>query len=79
VEKRRETAHIVISASRHGKLLVITLEDDIGTLAPDARAGIGLANLRERMAALYGGSASVELSPLAPAGVRATMTLPCAS
>ncbi|HEX8613127.1 MAG TPA: histidine kinase [Telluria sp.] len=79
VEKRRETAHIDIAASRRGRLLVVTLDDDIGALAPGAPAGIGLSNLRERMAALYGDGASVELSPLVPAGVRATMTVPCAS
>ncbi|NHZ35012.1 sensor histidine kinase [Massilia rubra] len=79
VEQRRETVRIVISASRHDKLLVVTLDDDIGTLAPGAPPGVGLSNLRERMAALYGDSASMQLSPLAPAGVRATMTVPCAS
>ena len=85
MEKRRGTAHIAISASRRGELLVVTLDDDIGSLAPavpgapGAPTGIGLSNLRERMAALYGDKASVELSPLLPAGVRATMTVPCAS
>ncbi|NHZ41413.1 sensor histidine kinase [Massilia aquatica] len=79
VEKRRGTVHIAISASRHNKLLVVTLDDDAGTLAPHAPPGVGLSNLRERMAALYGASASLVLAPLAPAGVRATMTVPCAS
>ncbi|MDQ1918941.1 sensor histidine kinase [Massilia pseudoviolaceinigra] len=79
VEKRRETAHIAISASRRDGMLVVTLDDDIGTLAPDAPPGVGLSNLRERMAALYGERASLALSPLAPAGVRVEMRVPCAS
>jgi two-component system LytT family sensor kinase len=79
VEQRRAAVRIAVAARRHGKLLVVTLDDDIGTLAPDAPPGIGLSNLRERLAALYGAAASVELSALAPAGVRATMSVPCAS
>lgn len=79
VEQRRGTAQIVISARRRDGLLVVTLDDDIGTLAPHAPAGIGLSNLRERMAALYGERAGVTLSPRDPAGVRATMSVPCAS
>lgn len=79
VEKRRETVHIAIAAGRRQGLLVVTLDDDIGTLAPHAPAGIGLSNLRERMAALYGATGGVELTALVPAGVRATMSVPCAS
>lgn len=79
VEKRRETTHIVVKASRCDGMLVVTLDDDIGTLAPDAPPGVGLSNLRERMAALYGERASLALSALAPGGVRAVMRVPCAS
>ncbi|MDM5179961.1 histidine kinase [Massilia sp. DJPM01] len=79
VEKRRGTTHIAIAASRHDGMLVVTLDDDTGTLAPDAPAGVGLSNLRERMAALYGERASLALSALAPGGVRALMRVPCAS
>ncbi|MYN17840.1 sensor histidine kinase, partial [Rugamonas sp. FT107W] len=41
--------------------------------------GIGVRNLRERLAALYGAGATFDLIQLAPAGVRAEMRLPCAS
>ena len=41
--------------------------------------GIGVRNVRERLAALYGESASLALVQLEPAGVRAEMRLPCAS
>ena len=48
-------------------------------LNPDAMPGIGLANLRQRLAALHGDRASLTLTPLSPAGLHAQITLPCAS
>ncbi|MYM72493.1 sensor histidine kinase, partial [Duganella sp. FT134W] len=41
--------------------------------------GIGVRNLRERLAALYGDRAAFDLIQLSPAGVRAEVRLPCAS
>jgi two-component system LytT family sensor kinase len=41
-------------------------------------SGIGLRNLRERLAVLHGGAASLRLEQLEPAGVRAEVRLPCA-
>jgi hypothetical protein len=40
--------------------------------------GIGVRNLRERLAALYGDRAAFDLIQLSPAGVRAEVRLPCA-
>jgi LytS/YehU family sensor histidine kinase len=62
---------------------VLRLEDDAGRLPADQAerppaGGIGTGNLRERLAALYGGAASFELTQLQPAGVRAEIRLPCA-
>jgi hypothetical protein len=37
-----------------------------------------LSNLRARLFALHGAAASLELTALAPAGVRAEMRVPCA-
>lgn len=51
---------------------------DAGAGAGDD-AGIGLRNLRARLQALHGEAASLTLTQLAPAGVRAEMRLPCAS
>jgi LytS/YehU family sensor histidine kinase len=53
-----------------------------GTLAPPSPAGsggIGLANLRARLAALHGDRAALSLAPRAGGGVRAELRLPCAS
>ena len=84
VEQRRQPTAIVISAYREDGLLVLRVEDDAGQLAiaRDGSAGvggIGVRNLRERLATGYGAGAKFNLVQLAPAGVRAEMRLPCAS
>jgi CheY-like chemotaxis protein len=51
VEQRRQPTRIAVSASNAGGVLLVRVDDDGGTLAPAPRAGgIGLANLRERLA-----------------------------
>jgi two-component system LytT family sensor kinase len=77
VEQRRGMTQIVVSAVCEGACLRLSMEDDTGALAPSTRAGIGLVNLRERLAMLHGDAASLTLEQLAPAGVRASMVLPC--
>lgn len=85
VEPRRQATAITISVSRDQGVMALRLEDDGGTLTsaaapgPTAGSGIGVRNLRERLAALYGAGASFDLIQLSPAGVRAEMRLPCAS
>lgn len=85
VEPRRQATAITISVSRDQGVMLLRLEDDGGTLTnaatpgPTSGSGIGVRNLRERLAALYGARASFDLIQLSPAGVRAEMRLPCAS
>jgi two-component system LytT family sensor kinase len=79
VEHTRQPTRIEVSAAREGDALVLRVEDDRGRLSAAGKPGIGLANLRERLAALYGERASLTLSQLAPAGVRAELRVPCAS
>jgi signal transduction histidine kinase len=79
VEKTRAPTRIAVSAGRDARGLVVRVEDDRGTLAPSQSPGIGLNNLRERLARLYGQQASLTLSQLAPAGVCAELRVPCAS
>ncbi len=78
VERRRQPVRIVVRAARDGAILTLSVQDDGGTLDLDAVPGIGLANLRARLDALYQGAASLELRQLEPLGVRADLTLPCA-
>ena len=83
VERRRHPTAIVISAQREDGLLVLRVEDDAGQLPASADAsgssGIGVRNLRQRLATGHGAGATFSLVQLAPAGVRAEMRLPCAS
>lgn len=51
------------------------LDNGVG-LAPQAPAGTGLSNLRERMQACFGPRARMELDESAPHGLRVTLTLP---
>lgn len=82
VEQRRQPVSITVAALRDGDQLVLRIEDDSGRLSsvagPDQPAGVGLRNLRERLAVLHGAAASLKLLQLEPAGVRAEMRLPCA-
>ncbi|MDE2430977.1 MAG: histidine kinase [Burkholderiales bacterium] len=86
VERSRQFTHINVLARREGGQLVLRLSDDVGTLAmPEAatsavsnNTGIGVRNLRQRLAMLYGDDASFSLSALPGSGVQAEMRLPCA-
>lgn len=82
VERRRAPTRITVSAARVGGDFVLRVEDDGGVLdapADDATPGIGLANLRARLAGLHGQGASLTLAQLLPSGVRTELRLPCAS
>ncbi len=80
VERRRALTRIVVSASCEAGALLLRFDDDSGTLGntEGPSAGIGVRNLRARLKVLHGDGASLTLSQLSPAGVRADMRLPCA-
>jgi hypothetical protein len=67
---------------QHGtRTLVLTIDDDGLGLAQDRPArrsgsGTALANIRERLAQIYGHAAGLRVEPVMPNGVRATLTLP---
>jgi hypothetical protein len=79
VEKRRGLTRIEVSAQEEDGALVLRVDDDGRLAGPDAKrgCGIGLANLRARLAALYGERASLALDERAEGGVRAEMRVPC--
>ena len=62
---------------RDGKLCV-TVEDTGMGFSAAAPAGIGLANIRERLQQLFGANAALTIEPGQPRGTRATITLPYA-
>jgi two-component system LytT family sensor kinase len=86
VERRRGPTHIGVSAARDGGALVLRVEDDGGRLDAGQAGGhgIGLANLRARLAALHGEAGRLTLAEQTGGGVRAElrmpyMPMPCAS
>lgn len=84
VEKRRGMTHIEVSAQRERDKLVLRVDDDgrldEGSGDPSTKGcGISLTNLRARLAALHGAGASLSLTTREDGGVRAELSLPCAS
>ncbi|HXU67189.1 MAG TPA: histidine kinase [Casimicrobiaceae bacterium] len=70
---------IVVSGSREGSMLVLRVADTGGgfrTTSAVGSGGIGLANLRARLATAYGEDASLILEDLSPHGTRATLRVP---
>jgi signal transduction histidine kinase len=62
---------------RDGKLCV-SVEDTGMGFSADAGAGIGLANIRERLQQLFGAAGALTMEPNSPSGTRATITVPYA-
>jgi hypothetical protein len=80
LEPHIDGGHVDVSAAREGGALVLTVRDNGLGLhqASPARHGshVGLANIRERLHALYGARADFSLSDGAPGGAVARLTLP---
>jgi hypothetical protein len=68
---------VSVRAQREGRMLFITVEDTGRGLGSTSRpGGVGLANIRERLAALYGTQAQFSLERGVPSGARATLAIP---
>jgi signal transduction histidine kinase len=70
---------VYVSAHRDGDALVVSVTDTghgLATPSPNGGAGVGLNNVRERLAALYGPRGRFTLEPAEPAGARAVLALP---
>jgi LytS/YehU family sensor histidine kinase len=77
IARRAEAGLLEIAARRDGDTLVLTVRDDGPGLDPAQEAmGVGLANTRARLTALYGDRASLEIANAAGGGVVATIRLP---
>jgi hypothetical protein len=74
VERSSDPAVIRLEARRDGEMLEVRIHNT-GTWNTNENIGIGVRNCRERLALVYGGRASLELSPTAD-GVTATVRLP---
>ena len=78
VEKRSTPTHICIRSRLESGFLILSVEDDAGSLVsqPTTTEGIGLANIRQRIEVLYADQASLRLEPLVGAGVKTTLRIP---
>jgi signal transduction histidine kinase len=81
VEPKAGPARITVAARRvedaGTALLELEVRDDgVGFGSATSGAGIGLANIQERLAALYGGKAGLTLKALPEGGVAAILRLP---
>jgi len=82
VARSQRPVTIAITAAVEGEMLVLTVSDDGPgiTSEPDgdkaAGCGIGLANVRDRLQARFGGEASVVAEAVPPLGYRTVIRLP---
>lgn len=78
VERKPGAVSVTLDAQRAGAAVTVTVGDDGAGIADTVLgSGVGLRNLRQRLAALYGGKAAFDLRRT-PGGVtEAVLTLPC--
>jgi len=73
-----EGGAVRVSAESSAQTLRIVVADSGQGFSTSRGTGVGLANIRGRLAALYGGAARVTLAPNVPRGIRATIEIPAA-
>ncbi|MEO9136462.1 MAG: histidine kinase [Casimicrobiaceae bacterium] len=78
IEPSADGGSITLAAAHTGDSVVVTVADTGCGTAGQVRSGhgVGLANVRERLEALYGARGRFELEPASPRGMRATLALP---
>ena len=76
IEPRVAGGRIDIAAVRRDGTLQLTVRDTGAGLAAEPGHGLGLENIRARVAALFGASGSLEIAEHAGGGVLATLRLP---
>ena len=78
IARHTDAGLLLVTAERVGDVLQITVVDDGVGIDPEAPtpAGHGIENTRERLRALYGANASLELARRPEGGTIATLRLP---
>jgi sensor histidine kinase YesM len=79
LEGEAEGGRIAVAAVRDGDRLVVTVSDNgrgVAAPSPNSGDGVGLANIRDRLAALYGTRGRFDLVAESPRGARATIEIP---
>jgi hypothetical protein len=77
VARTSQPVTITIRARKDGDLLHLTVEDDAaGAVEPCPRDGVGLSNVRERLAAAFDGAARCSYGPRQGGGFRVELRIP---
>jgi two-component system LytT family sensor kinase len=78
IAREPDAGVLIVAARRDGEMLEITVSDDGVGIDPDAvmPAGHGIENTRERLRALYGENASLQIMRRAEGGTIATLRVP---
>ncbi|MBL0143252.1 MAG: histidine kinase [Betaproteobacteria bacterium] len=76
LEPKAEGGRLEIGAEIVDGRLAVHVRDTGMGFAPDSRSGVGLANIRERLKAMYQGRAELEISVPADGGTCATIRVP---
>jgi two-component system, LytTR family, sensor kinase len=75
IARRTDAGHVHVAGRREGDMLILAVTDD-GPGVGTGSGGIGLANIRARLAALHGDRARLELASSPAGGTVATVRLP---
>jgi signal transduction histidine kinase len=76
IEAAVDGGEIVVAGEQAGESLVLWVSDTGAGIAASAPEGVGLANVRARLASLYGGQGLLSLHRNPGGGVRAELRLP---
>jgi LytS/YehU family sensor histidine kinase len=74
--QRGGAGRVTVAARAEDGTLVLEVSDDGAGWLEEAREGVGLRNVRERLAALYGDGASLSIEPHVPRGSIIRVRLP---
>ena len=66
LEPKIEGGHLLVRLARRGPRMLATIEDNGMGFRPGSNTGVGLSNLRERLAVLYDGDAHVRIEDRTP-------------
>ncbi|SDC70563.1 hypothetical protein SAMN05216345_103356 [Cupriavidus sp. YR651] len=66
LEPKVEGGRLMVKLEHRGPRMLVTIEDDGMGFRPTAGAGVGLSNLRDRLAVLYDGDAHVRIEERSP-------------
>jgi two-component system LytT family sensor kinase len=75
---RHGRSRIEIDASQMNADFIVRVRDDGPGFAPDASRGVGLSNIRERLALLYGARARLSTENAPDGGALVTLVVPIA-